>query len=356
MKKDKQKDEKNYFAINSEAHLLIIGCKLCSKIPQKSSHESRAGQYSSGNIPEEMLKLDVIVPGLKKCPLCNTFYKYSSYEDEGGVMEPAESSSSLERLSPLRAMEFMSNPAWGTDESARIRPELEALHEGYDSIISAMETAVRNGTTGLNWHIRKYMVEILTDHYLVQNNTRGFTNILLCAPDPVIRFETAGDLLYMKAEEYPAWCERSFTKNIHAAARKLLAHEKNGLIKQIVKALSDCLESDGTGLKHDPLFGYDERRISQMASSELEYLAGSGVDIGEAVPRLVMHLGDENAYDRSSAGDTLLKYMGRRASRARQILGELENRAYNTAQFMEVRDKCIRLIGKSNNSGDAILK
>ena len=271
--------------------LSIVDCELCNRLPQKVYADMKRGQAE----PPEAAQLVTVVQedtqaheyaltqtAFKVCPFCGTYYQYRYDRDDGEhFMDPTNEDVHLERCSPtwVRAELLKKNTPAAQDL-------LDALERRYPDLIRDYVARLAPHPPQ-NWQVAKHLIETLTDEYLLKRDWEGLEILLLRHAHPVVRVETAVDLLYMATEKYPVWNIRDFTKELAQAAQDWLWQDNHAqfLVDVFVAAID--APPDETTLAYDWFFGYRPTRLAVQAMRGLSNAAYRQIDIMRAVPSLV---------------------------------------------------------------------
>lgn len=267
----------------------IVACNLCNALPQKASANLQADQ----TLPEAARRLETIcreeqsgshsrafsVDSLKRCPCCGTFYsEHYFYDGPEYVLDPICEGINLSRMSPARAIERLSGV--GTADA------LEALHDLQSRQPELVEeyVAALIPLAPANWQITKYLIESLTDAFMLAGDWGRLEAILFRHPDPVVRVEAATDFIYLATEEYPVWCWRFFTKELQDAARFFWRRKKTKA--RLVEVLIGVLQAPEAFTRRFENPDYSPFSTYGQAVVGLGFGAYRWLDISPALPML----------------------------------------------------------------------
>jgi hypothetical protein len=275
----------------------IVDCELCNRLLQKVYANIKRGQAE----PPEVAQLVTVFQedsqaheyaftqtALKVCPSCGAYYYYRYDRDEGEhFMDPTNEDVSLERWSPAWVMDFLTGK--NTPEAREIIRTLEAR---YPDLIRDYVAHIAPQPPQ-NWQVVKHLIETLTDEYLLQLDWEGLEILLLRHANPVVRVETAVDLVYIATEQHPVWNCRHFTKALAGAAQDWLFHRQREQF--LVDVFVNVLQTPRAETQvYDWFFGYRQSHTHSRAISGLANAAYRQIDIRRAIPALVrLFSGDE---------------------------------------------------------------
>ncbi len=166
-------------------YISIADCEICKTIPATATADFRKNEslYSITS------KLQDISGDVRKCPICNTFYfiYWQSEPPEGGLGRPEDTSQSIWRVSPAKALDWLQfvMDRWSGDRltgddktNSKIREPIEKefnlLKERYDDVMQGLSKDLKSE----NPMLREYAAESFTYHYLKQNNFSELQKLL----------------------------------------------------------------------------------------------------------------------------------------------------------------------------------
>jgi hypothetical protein len=199
----------------------------------------------------------------------------------------------------------------------------ELLDTRYATLI---EFLCRDLAHAPNPHIKKYMVDTLYEHYLLEEQGwNGLRATLIDQPDPAVRVYAASHLL----------------GDTRKAAKRLLSR-KPRREQLLVAVLADGLSQKGTILWRFTL-GYEPAGVSGIAMHTLRYVV-SPRKLAAAIPALTRQLerASPAAWWREAARDLVVGYVGQDRARAKEVLDVI---AAETEEALAVRSHCQALLG-----------
>ena len=208
--------------MNKNDFISIYDCKICQKLEQYISpthkdaivNPNRIQEHATEDFKERFKKearelkdiasyyleneekeVDIIT--LKKCPYCGTYYyyhfDYAPEDPTAGISVIADHT--MIRCTLLRAKKMLTQPPIKDQQEEKLEIEREELSKRYENIISNHAEIIQKKPKSIGWHVKLYMIENLTDHYLFKNDWDSYTKVLLRNTDPIVRVESARDIL-----------------------------------------------------------------------------------------------------------------------------------------------------------------
>jgi hypothetical protein len=327
-----------------DKYISIIDCHICRNINQKKHIDIQAGE----KIPSEIENLTEIckkedtphqyalnIKILKKCPLCGTYYNYNCQKDDGEhFMDPTYDVVYITRQTPYMVMDLH----WEDSK------KLEELKNRYDEITSTLISALKKSDK-LNWHIKKYIIEVLTDYYLLNDNWKDIKILLLGNNDPVVRVETAIDLLYITTEEYPVWSTRDFNKELKKSGKKYLSRGKRW--PEIVQTFDSILHAPKGESFYCHIDGYYKFSTHMRAIDALGSMAYRKIDISESTVTLLELFSDDKWLNKRIQ-ENLYWYIKQKKENASKILDDIEKLQIdkNTEFVRELMKDCKKKLSR----------
>ena len=311
----------------------IADCRLCKNIPQKSVEdlESPVEDPEEGQkIPKEAQEFTTIttiesephryaisVDKLLKCPLCGTYYYYNHYDDDGEFfMDGTSDDIEVRRYDPLSALKYLESIAGVTTENVpkplgqlkkeflsgvpfeetvtdealskqakAAAAELEELRERYPKIMEDLANAIRGKLP--NWHLIKYCVESLCNHFLVEGKFKEIHELLLQHLDPVVRLESAGYILGIGTGDASVIELIHKTGSVQGGAKKFVSENMDVLTHVFYDAaISDAVQTRD----YDWLMGWFKTTTRIKALYNLGVAASYKADIAFTMPGLARTL------------------------------------------------------------------
>jgi len=302
----------------------IEKCARCCALPQKVTldyqrHDVRPKEADA--LTPLLRETDQIsseewtIASILRCEACGTIYESFVSKDEGhSFMDPTCDTEKIWRLSPHLALECLATSR--SKEAEAARADLSARVSG---VVGNLATMLREERAP-NWQIQKYAIEVEMDAALLAGD-RERVIALLRHPDPVVRVDSAFDLLHMALEER-YWAARSFTKALADAARQIVTSE-DGL------AVLAGVLAGMFGMPVRTSFEYSddawrERTTHRRAARALAIVAGTGFALDASLlDALVAQFAIDAGYW-SDAGWALGEYVKGGPDRAASVLARLE--------------------------------
>lgn len=293
----------------------ISNCYICCNLFQKQEISEDLNQ----KFPKEAEELENISFSLKKCPLCGTYYYYEEYDFCPDPLEiPVRTYKRLTRCSFFHLKDLLLNPSNDEENKEKLFKEREELEVRYDKIIEDFIKTIRNKSMTFKWQIMKHIIEFLTDSYLANNDWEGFLEALLQNENPVVRVETAYDILLIATESSTG--QRYFTRYIQELARNLLFLNLSERCSILVQIFTESLFSDTISYEIS-VPGYRQILLKQKAYKGLSSASYRGFDITLAIPSIVKWLSGSGKWYREKAY-SLLKELLRNNLRYSSVIRE----------------------------------
>lgn len=311
---------------------LVTACPICLLIPQKSALVTSQGEL----LPAGADRLQTVAPDLRACPDCGTCYYYSLDEDPGEPMVMASATTTLLRYTPWRALRVLKEMA-GSD--IRFRERFEQAQAQYDTLMARLIGALSDPTPLPNWHVKKLVVEAVTDHCLDRGDWASIRTVLLKAANPVVRVEAASDFLHVATEEHAVWCVRFFTGSQQKQAADTLQRYEDA-VPTLVDTMVEGLEHDDASFDLDSFLGYRNVTIRYTAYQALGNAQYRKLDIGPALPRLARLLESPDKETRSIAARFLKECIEKDARYAAALSASLLETPGATEESGDIRGRC----------------
>lgn len=290
----------------NSAFISIVDCGLCAELLTR--HHLRALP-----LPEAWARLDTIAtfepgpgPGtdlgdreeVRMCRSCGTYYEYRYVYDPSDILRAESTDWFLSRITPQQARAVLSDTG---PYGVAARSQREPLDRRYATLI---ELLCRDLARAPNPHIRKYMVDSLYEHYLLEElGWNGLKATLIDPPDPAVRVYAASCLL----------------RDGRKAAKRLLSRAPRRE-QLLVAVLADGLSQNGEILWRFTL-EYNPAAVSGIAMHTLRYVV-SPRKLAAAIPALAKLL-EGSSYERwwrEAARDLVVGYVGKDRARAEHVL------------------------------------
>jgi len=322
-------------------YISITECEICKKIPQKQDVEDT---YDRELIPESN-QLQFIHSLLRKCPNCGTYYYYHHYYDPGEALEFPRSNDNLCRQTPTYTIYNFKRDLKKDPDNEEMQNELKILEGRLEGIINDLEIVVSRKRIGLIWHIKKYIVETLSDYYIENGDWDKLTEMLLTHQDPVIKIETASDIIDILTIKYHIFPMRFFTEEQKESLKEHYINDGN--IPKVNKVLVEGMTEKGTAEFFNTVTGYSKGLIAGRAGVAIGHAIYYDIDIKSSIIGLLNYaVFNEEKRVRDYAAAKLVQYLEKNVDHAQIVkehLGEYENEK-KTEQFNEVYDKCKELL------------
>ena len=249
-------------------------CQICGELPDYA----HADLAQNESLPTAAFKLEEIIDGLKKCPACQSYFRYEyvyeylvygSYED-----------SYLHRIDRDEAIKLLMQTRKLTDKVCR---ELEHLgvKDAYAQIMERLRQALESTDETLSAkNERHYALLTLVDHFL--STDRANLDELLEHSDSHIRSGTLYFLMSRGANEVPRFIKRladpiADVRN-HAGWALRSRADLHGDISDALDALTGVLASD------------PELDVRRQAADALAAAALQEANISASLPALTAAL------------------------------------------------------------------
>jgi len=294
--------------MSEKKYISIDKCDICKKIPQKKSVDD---SQTKERIPKEVDELEILTDNYRKCSECGTYYYYNYYYDKGEPMILASNNYTIARLTPRSMLKLFEHPNVEEKDKEAFNNEAKELKNRYTKLMGELTDILKNKFKRINWQIKKYLIESLTDHLLDKDSWPMIREVLLKHEDIVVRVEAAHDLLIIATEEYPVWSVRHFSSNLKEKGKKLLSIEKGKAGLELVDIFIEGYSDKTRTYEIDPI-GYDKYRkitVSYVSYWGLNNAIYRGIDISEAIPMLLKKLIDEDKWYRTRSRDLIKDYI-----------------------------------------------
>ncbi len=294
----------------------IIDCELCRAIPpfDKVCEFRAPSEQVAPPLPSSWTSLSTIAvlsPGfrspwgnrdeLRMCPSCGTYYEYRQAYDPGDN-DPFSSAGTdwyLSRLTPQRAATLLRRA-----QRHQTGSEPGRAKRRYSHIIRALRSDLGRVQGKANLAIKKYVIEALTEHYLVASDWDTLKTSLLDHPDPAVRVDTASRVLWPVLRVMDDFGKKDVLgKSAHKTYRLITKERRRFLIAVLAEGLShdESMASDTGG---------EPARTDVTALSMLRH-CGPYMSLTAAIPALAAWLAADIAWRRERARDLLVKYVER---------------------------------------------
>lgn len=249
-------------------------CRICGELPDYA----HADMAQDESLPTAAYELEEIIDGLKKCPACQSYFRYE-YVYEYLVFGSYEDAY-LQRIDREEAIKLLMQTRKLTDKVCR---ELEYLgvKDAYAQIMKRLRQALESTDETLSAKDeRHYALLTLVDHFLATD--RAKLDELLEHPDSHIRSGTLYFLMTRGANEVPRFVKRladpvADVRN-HAGWALRSRADLHGDISDAIAALTSVLASD------------PELDVRRQAADALAAAALQGTDISASIPALAAAL------------------------------------------------------------------
>lgn len=312
------------------SYIPIIQCQLCISILQKQSTTNEALPVAE--------KLTSLGGELKQCKTCGSYYHYSHEHDPGEPMVMASDSYTLVRLNPCSLKKVLPH----------LPNELEHFNNRYTDLVASLMFSLANEWEGMNWQIKKYHIEFLSDHFLLNNDWEGIRSHLLMHKDAVVKVETALDLLYIITEEYPVWCVRYFSNELKENAQYLLSIDNPTNLQELIWAFVENMSNTEISYALDSFSGYRKVNLQYQCYTALSNAVYRQLDISIAVTNLFKWLTQDHEWYRDNGLFILKKHVENKVEFAQYTLELLENTGIDKRNryIKAFKKHCLHLLTK----------
>ena len=272
----------------------ISECRICTKLlnRQEISEDFNAA------FPKESNDLQKISPTISKCPICSTYYQLSYYDFCPDPLEiPVRTYKKLVRCSLAMIKDVLNDPNSNIEIREKLNNEWIEFEKKQEEITETLTTIIKTQHINLNWQIIKYIIEFLTDYYLITKDWAKFNDILLKNENSVVRVQAAYDILILATE--PNTGKRYFTKEIQMLARNLLFRNKIKNCLKLIHIFTNSLDDESETYEIS-LIGYKRIPLNHLAYKGLNNASYRGFDITVAIPYIVTWLSEEDLWHREN--------------------------------------------------------
>jgi hypothetical protein len=210
------------------------------------------------------------------------------------------------------------DPNASAEDINRSRREWETLEANQIEIVKDLSRAIKIKDKKRPWQIKKYIIEFLTDFYLITQDWTKFHNILLKNEDPVVQVHSAYDILILATE--PNTGKRYFTGEIQGLARNLLLSNKNERCLKLIHIFTNSLQNKSDAYEIS-LVGYKRVPLNHIAFEGLSNASYRGFNITCAIPSILKWLSGDDDWQKDNA-NYLLKELLKRNQEYSKILYE----------------------------------
>lgn len=352
-------------------YMSIYDCSICRKLPQrlepdtnnpiyyvKERVQETARKEYDKLFPKEAKELEDIISHLperneempdvityKKCPICGIIYYYDySYVWGDAIAITNHSYHKLRRCTPSHVKELFVDSGISGEYEELLREEWEELKEKYDQTTKDYTNAIKTKSKTLNWQIRKYMIEVLTELYLHDNDWNGFYDVLLENDESVVRVEAANDIFMLATEPYTP--RRNFTGHFHEMAKDFLLMQKNERVQKLVQIFTESLFDEKK--THKPHPEYRKISVRRRAFNGLSRIRYRGFDISHAIPSIAKWFLEGLKWLRGEAKYFFHHALDENSSYAALILEEIDKLGLKVKpnEFKYIHRKCKTILNK----------
>ncbi|MFN8255065.1 MAG: hypothetical protein U0W24_05210 [Bacteroidales bacterium] len=177
----------------------VFECGYCKYIPdrkelgrteQMDDFEGMETIFTDSGHPDRYMDTKALV---LKCKNCGTYYfHYHSIDTEDAFVGGPRITHEIQRINLLRMKDllvYMQKP----DES-------NAFDERYENLVFELNNALQDNPASVIPNFWSYVIESITDYYIIKNDWEGLKTNLLKHSVPNVVFDAARDLIYMYAE------------------------------------------------------------------------------------------------------------------------------------------------------------
>lgn len=298
--------------VDREGSGRIEQCETCAGLEQAVMLD-----YERGGVrPEELEWLSVVSKvreddgpyryvetGTLVCESCGTFYSTLRVKDEGqSFMDPTEDYEAIKRLTVYGALEQL-----GQLEGAQAKEERAALLERARAVIDALAALLAEGGTAA-WALRKHAVACVTEERLLRGDKARIVRELWGHRDPVIRAESALQVLQYAAYSPEGQPRAVLAGTLHKAALEFVAEFSPVPALRVVlaEAARPTMELDSHGTS------FQNGDTHRTAARALQMTAAAGIAVdAETIGRLGDLLWEEGGGKRFEAAWALIFLLDR---------------------------------------------
>ncbi len=198
----RRKKGDNYFS--------VFDCDICYYIQHKDSlgNTSQIHKFEGLDIIHSLEtqpdRYTNAYDWVKKCTICGTYYHHDfTYDDEDSFISGPHISQHIQRYNLHRLK--------GVLKKLKKEKELKELNKRYNSIIREMQKKI-TARKKIRKNFLPYVIENLTDYYIMQNDWQSLKSTLLQHENQEIVLQTAYDLMVLYTEmqykhEFPQYRE-----------------------------------------------------------------------------------------------------------------------------------------------------
>lgn len=246
----KRKENEDYF--------LITDCEICEYLAHKKDlARSRTPEtfkgleliYSQNNEPDRYTSTSKMI---KRCTNCGTYYHHHHLIDtEDAFIGGPYISQNFQRYTLTRLKKTLT--LLGKQK------ELKEVKKLYPALLEKFIDLVQNKTGKIKPNIMPYIIESITDFYILSGNWDNLQSVLLSHPNPDIALDTAEDLILIYGETCRKGCFPCFThyRDFTEEIQELTI----ALIKAHRKELKECILQYTT---------HSDKRIKKLSKKRLE--------------------------------------------------------------------------------------
>jgi len=223
----------------NEAYFSIFDCEICQYLPDKKD----LGRTES---PEYFEGLEIIFSEdtqpdrycddtsmIKKCKNCGTYYyQYHSIDTEDAFIGGPSISHDFMRINLVRLKELL--------KELKMKEELKELNSKYPALIEQFKDVFNKKAEQIIANHLRYVLESLTDYYIINKDWKGLKQNLLLHPNTEIVLQIAKDLVLAYGESYRRGVFPHFTN--YKSVTESYQKEFKPFLKEHLKELKKCVE------------------------------------------------------------------------------------------------------------------
>jgi len=183
----------------SEPYFSIFECGICHFLPNKKDLDNTESMEQFKGL--EIIHTHSAHPDrycdqtelILKCSNCGTYYhQFHSIDTEDAFVGGPSISHNFMRYNLVRLKETL--------KGINNNDELSEFEQRYESVIEEFRFFMKEKSQNINPNFLSYVIESLTDNYIISKDWIGLRKNLLNHPNKIIGLETANDLIMMYSE------------------------------------------------------------------------------------------------------------------------------------------------------------
>ena len=222
----------------NEAYFSIFNCEICYYLPHKKD-------LGSSENPEEFKGLETIHTKnskanryynasemVKKCKNCGTYYHHKhSIDTEDDFISGLWVSQNFQRYNLLKLKSVLQN--------IENKDEFNEFEKRYNGIIKDLQSELKKSNE-IKKNFLPYVIESLTDYYIINNNWVSIKKNLLQHSNPNIALNTINDLVLLFGKNIRRGFFPSYTN--YRDFTEIVAKKGKNLLKKHLNEFKNCIE------------------------------------------------------------------------------------------------------------------